>query len=210
MTNRPELRGRPAKREAIVAAAREVFLREGYARTSMDAISEAASVSKRTVYNHFPDKRALFIAVIEDTVAPVLDEFVAMLDRHLPAGRETELREALIGFCRDWVQTSVLFPDHAALLRLVIAEASHLPEVIDVWRAAGAAPSQHALVKRLEDLAGQEELAIADAPAAARRLTALVCSPAQSRSFFGLLDIDDAEVDALVTDGVDAFLALYR
>lgn len=36
-----------------------MFLREGFTRASMDAIAEAASVSKRTVYNHFPDKQAL-------------------------------------------------------------------------------------------------------------------------------------------------------
>jgi AcrR family transcriptional regulator len=106
-------RGRPAKRDAIVAAAQEVFLREGYTRTSMDVVSEAAGVSKRTVYNHFPDKRTLFLAVIEDTVAPVLDAFIRMVDRHLTTVDEEGLRATLIDFGRDWVRTSVLFPEAA-------------------------------------------------------------------------------------------------
>jgi TetR/AcrR family transcriptional regulator, mexJK operon transcriptional repressor len=34
-----------------------LFLRDGFARTSVDAIVEEAGVSKRTIYNHFGDRR---------------------------------------------------------------------------------------------------------------------------------------------------------
>ncbi|QBI20124.1 TetR/AcrR family transcriptional regulator [Egibacter rhizosphaerae] len=204
------MRRGPTKRWAIVDAARTMFLREGFTRASMDAIAEAASVSKRTVYNHFPDKQALFLAVLADTVAPVLDEFLALLEWHLADVRPDDLRETLVRFGRDWVHTTVLFPDHAALLRLVIAEATHMPEVIDAWRTAGAGPSQDALAERLDALTAAGLLDIADSTVAARHLTALVCNPPQSRSFFGVLDLDDADVDDLVTEGVDAFLRIYQ
>src|ERR1700691_6346042 len=55
----------PAKHAAILKAATEVFLREGYARASVDAIAEAAGVGKQTVYGHFGDKQRLFLAVVE-------------------------------------------------------------------------------------------------------------------------------------------------
>ncbi|ACD16293.1 TetR/AcrR family transcriptional regulator [Paraburkholderia phytofirmans] len=52
------------KRVAIVDAAIEEFLAAGYDATSMDRIAARANVSKRTVYNHFPSKEALFAAIL--------------------------------------------------------------------------------------------------------------------------------------------------
>ena len=53
------------KRESIVDAAIRAFQQDGYESTSMDRIAEVAGASKRTVYNHFPSKEALFEAVVE-------------------------------------------------------------------------------------------------------------------------------------------------
>ncbi|MFW2387613.1 MAG: TetR/AcrR family transcriptional regulator [Polyangiales bacterium] len=53
-----------AKREAILEAATAAFRDEGYESTSMDRIAERAGASKRTVYNHFGSKEALFQAVV--------------------------------------------------------------------------------------------------------------------------------------------------
>jgi TetR/AcrR family transcriptional regulator of autoinduction and epiphytic fitness len=53
------------KRDEIIDAAAQVFVTAGYDTASMDRIAEAAGASKRTVYNHFTSKEALFRAVIE-------------------------------------------------------------------------------------------------------------------------------------------------
>jgi len=53
------------KREAIFQAALAEFKEKSFAGASMDAIAERAAVSKRTVYNHFDSKEALFSAVID-------------------------------------------------------------------------------------------------------------------------------------------------
>lgn len=61
-------RGRPkdpAKRRAILDAAKGLFLSEGFAGTSMDAVAAVAGVSKLTVYSHFSDKATLFSAAVE-------------------------------------------------------------------------------------------------------------------------------------------------
>ncbi len=47
-----------------MAAATAAFRDEGYESTSMDRIAERAGASKRTVYNHFGSKEALFQAVV--------------------------------------------------------------------------------------------------------------------------------------------------
>ena len=53
------------KRDIILDAATMAFRDEGYECTSMDRIAELAGASKRTVYNHFGSKEALFQAVVE-------------------------------------------------------------------------------------------------------------------------------------------------
>ncbi|MGV7241071.1 TetR/AcrR family transcriptional regulator [Caballeronia sp. M23-90] len=52
------------KRASIIDAAIQEFLAAGFDGTSMDRVAARASVSKRTVYNHFPSKEALFAAIL--------------------------------------------------------------------------------------------------------------------------------------------------
>jgi TetR/AcrR family transcriptional regulator, regulator of autoinduction and epiphytic fitness len=56
---------RSAKPNAIVLAALELFTRYGYRKTSIDDIAHAAQVAKRTVYLHFENKAAVFLAILE-------------------------------------------------------------------------------------------------------------------------------------------------
>lgn len=49
----------------ILAAAVELFSRYGYHETEVEAIARVAGVSKGTIYNHFEDKHALFMATVE-------------------------------------------------------------------------------------------------------------------------------------------------
>ena len=54
-----------AKPNAIMLAALELFTRYGYRKTSIDDIAQAAQVAKRTVYLHFENKAAVFLAILE-------------------------------------------------------------------------------------------------------------------------------------------------
>ena len=62
------------KRQAILNAAISEFLANGFRGSSMDAISTRAEVSKRTVYNHFESKEALFQAIVMEMFRYVQDE----------------------------------------------------------------------------------------------------------------------------------------
>lgn len=67
--------GRPkdiAKRQRILDSAKTLFLKQGYAGSSMNQIAAEAGVSKLTVYNHFQDKATLFTAAIEETCTTLL------------------------------------------------------------------------------------------------------------------------------------------
>ena len=63
------------KHDAILDAAKRVFLREGYS-ASMDLVSAEAGVSKQTVYNHFASKEGLFRAIVDDLARELLDVLV--------------------------------------------------------------------------------------------------------------------------------------
>jgi AcrR family transcriptional regulator len=77
------------KREDVVAAASDLFGRQGYAKTSLREISATSHTSTATIYAHFEDKSAILDAVI--------DERVAALRRHfLVAIREKAGLEALV------------------------------------------------------------------------------------------------------------------
>lgn len=54
------------KRQMILDGAIKVFTETGFDASSMDKIAEIASVSKRTVYNHFQSKESLFQAIVEN------------------------------------------------------------------------------------------------------------------------------------------------
>src|SRR5260370_17572423 len=58
-----------ATRRRLLAAAAQEFARAGLERASVDAISLAAGYAKGTIYNYFPSKEELFLAVVEDASA---------------------------------------------------------------------------------------------------------------------------------------------
>lgn len=58
-----------AARQAITAAALEVFLGAGYSNTTIDDIAERADVARRTIYNHFESKGAILLACLDERIA---------------------------------------------------------------------------------------------------------------------------------------------
>ncbi|GAB4053104.1 TetR/AcrR family transcriptional regulator [Spirosoma litoris] len=54
--------------ERIIAAAMNLFLRYGYSRVTVDDIVRELAMSKKTVYNHFPNKSAILMACIDSFV----------------------------------------------------------------------------------------------------------------------------------------------
>jgi len=69
---------KPATRDKILQAALEVFAEKGYHRALVDDIVRASRTSKGAVYHHFPNKEALFLALV--------DEFSARLAEAVAAG----------------------------------------------------------------------------------------------------------------------------
>lgn len=56
---------REQRRSQLLAVALETFSHQGYHKASMDEIAEAAGVSKPVLYQHFPGKRELYLALVD-------------------------------------------------------------------------------------------------------------------------------------------------
>ncbi len=56
---------RSARRRQLLAAAQEVFVAQGYHAAAMDDIAERAGVSKPVLYQHFPSKLELYLALLD-------------------------------------------------------------------------------------------------------------------------------------------------
>lgn len=63
---------RPARRRQLLGAARDVFVAQGYHAAVMDEIAERAGVSKPVLYQHFPGKLELYLALLDESVAELV------------------------------------------------------------------------------------------------------------------------------------------
>jgi len=119
----------PKRRQILVAAGR-LFLAEGYAAVSMDALARAAGVSKATLYAYFPGKDALFGAMVAERCAGMLaqNRFVSDHDAPLP-----EALRRLIDF---WLRF-LINPEVVATYRTVLAEGARFPDLARAFFEAG-------------------------------------------------------------------------
>ncbi|MEB6591546.1 MULTISPECIES: TetR/AcrR family transcriptional regulator [Pseudomonas] len=125
--------GRPkdlAKREAILEAAKALFLSLGYANTSMDAVAAAAGVSKLTVYSHFTDKQTLFGSAVMATCQVQLPDLLFEYPEGVP------VEEVLLTIARGF-QALISSDEAVKLSRLIMAQGSLDPRFGEYFYEAG-------------------------------------------------------------------------
>jgi AcrR family transcriptional regulator len=71
--NRPVRLPRSARRKQLLAAAQQVFVAQGYHAAAMDDIAERAGVSKPVLYQHFPGKLELYLALLDTHCDALVD-----------------------------------------------------------------------------------------------------------------------------------------
>ena len=64
---------RGARRLQLLRAAQDVFVAQGFHAAAMDDIADRAGVSKPVLYQHFPGKRELYLALLEEHVGELAD-----------------------------------------------------------------------------------------------------------------------------------------
>lgn len=115
-----------ATREAILAAALDMFAAKGFAATRLDDVARLAGVAKGTIYVHFRDKETLFEEIVRASLGPFIGavEAAPMIDLPL-----REFAERLIdNFVREIYGTR-----RRAVLRLILTEGAQFPELAHIY-----------------------------------------------------------------------------
>jgi TetR/AcrR family transcriptional regulator len=94
-------------RELLLQAAAEEFARHGYAGANINRISRSAGFAKGTIYNYFPSKRGLMLALIDETAQAHLDNILAQVQEEDDAARRlVRFFEAGFAFVTDHLAPS--------------------------------------------------------------------------------------------------------
>ncbi len=198
--------GRPSRQAAeqlrgrIIAAATELFLAQGYGATSIEAVARRAGISKRTFYHRFPDKAALFGAVIRG----VVERLRPNDDASLFVGGD--IGDVLFRVAQA-ILKAALTAEGLALYRIIVAEAGRFPELAAT--VAGQGASQEG-VTRIAALL-RHMLAHKETPADGYRFAAtqflfMVLAVPQRRAIGLGSPMTEAESDQWARDTVRLFL----
>ena len=115
------------RREAIIAAAMDEFIAQGFAATRLDDVAKRAGVAKGTIYLHFKDKEALFEELIRTAIVPLVNRLAAGPP---PAG--ASVRDVVEGFARTFIH-EVTTTRRGDIVRLIVAEGPRFPAVADFY-----------------------------------------------------------------------------
>jgi AcrR family transcriptional regulator len=115
-----------SKHQRVVEHATDVFCRYGFARTTMGDIAEASEISRPSLYLLFPDKEAIFTAVVEEMDREKLAGIRAELDRL--KGLHAKLLHACLSWGCHGIDLAAAHPDAADLFDL------RFPVVQQVYR----------------------------------------------------------------------------
>ena len=195
-------------RAAVVEAARALFLEHGYAGTTMEDIAARAGITKRTVYNNYADKGALFTQIVTDVIASA-EEFARSLADDFAEGIIAADLSAALHDLGTRLALAILRPQVVALRRLLISEARSFPELARGYydRAPGRVIA--ALAAGFEHLGREGLLRVPDARRAAEQFAYLVAGDPLDRAVLVGTPPDREQVLACARDGVETFLARY-
>lgn len=199
--------GRPkdlAKRQAILDAAKRLFVSLGYASTSMDAVATEAGVSKLTVYSHFNDKETLFSAAViakcEEQVPPLFFEW--------PDGAAIE--QVLLNIARGFHQL-INSEESVNLHRVIMALGSQDPKLSAIFYEAGPQRMLSGMERLLNKVNQSGALNIDKPRNAAEHFFCLIKGAANFRLLYGCgAPLGPEAAEAHVQEVVGLFVRAYR
>jgi AcrR family transcriptional regulator len=118
----------PRRAEHLLEVATAHFVRLGYGAATLDGIAAEAGVAKRTIYARYPDKQALFFAVVRRLTERRVFET-------LPIGHDVPLEEGLRRLARPLIVHG-LGAEELVITRMIQAELNHFPDLgNELWDA---------------------------------------------------------------------------
>ena len=132
--------------EAILLAARKLFLKRGYDGVNLDAIAKKASVSRQTLYNNFGSKDAIFRAVLNDHWMRIRSR----VDAEQPAVVDPGAAEQMLRAVAQRMMSFIESADQVDFTRLVIAESRRTAWIGREFYEVGKGPLLQGFAETLE------------------------------------------------------------
>ncbi len=195
--------------DAILAAARGLFLKAGYDGVNLDQIAAAAGVSRQTVYNRFGGKEALFRAMLRRHWGGMLAwadwvrESIGGVTFEDPAAKLVGIAGAIYRFADEGEQV--------ALTRLVVAESRARPWIGEEFYRFGKAPTLEALAGVLAAMHAQGVIDCPRPDIAARQFLGLIQEFAIWPHVMGIGPATEAlpPRETVIAEAVATFLCRY-
>jgi TetR/AcrR family transcriptional regulator, mexJK operon transcriptional repressor len=134
--------GRPTREEAeardvrLLDVATQLFMERGFDGTSIDAVAEAAGISKPTVYARYHDKRDLFAAVLRKRIRDWLAPLSAAAEAQATEAKPKSIKTTLHELSRHMIAYT-LAPEAGACQRILSAQAVQFPELAKLANEEG-------------------------------------------------------------------------
>lgn len=194
---------REERRATILKVAREAFLEDGYAGTSMSTISARLGGSKGTLYAYFRSKEELFAAVVEE-----------LTDRHGSAIRSRitsgDAPEKVLAAAGRQVLQVVTSEEPLKLQRLVAAEADRFPEIGRALYERGPRLCHASLSNYLAEAIAARWLRPHDTDLAAWQFVSMCRARTHEATLWNLREpLTADEIERHVAEAVATFMAAY-
>src|SRR5947208_2888220 len=164
--------GRPTKTAAIerdqrlIEVATRLFLDRGYDATSLDAVAEAARVSKPTVYARYGDKRGLFAEVLRREIARWLAPLAEAAEMQLTRSSDISVEQRLVEIGREMLSFTC-GPDAVAFSRMMTSQAINFPDIAKLGKEEGWLKAVATTARFFDHLVAQGALDVDDTTIAA-------------------------------------------
>lgn len=192
------------KRALILKAAGKMFVKHGYSGVSMDAIADAVPVSKRTLYNHFSDKKALFTAVMQCRCQQVFQ----VIEDNL--SDEKSVDKVLSEMGSKFLDL-VLHPDIVDMYRTIIMETVNFPELGALFYETGPKRTRARLAAYLKDMHGKNILRVPDPEIASEVFMGMLLNRVQMQCLLGVKKtVAIAERNEIIRYSVDLFVRAHQ
>ncbi len=175
---RPQARPDASTRHLIAEAARSVFMANGFAGASIDAVAKAAGVSKKTLYRLVATKADLFKVSIIDRI----DSFMLAVDHEGPG--ELDVEAGLVRLLHAFGNLT-MSAETIAIQKLVFAESDRFPELAATFQAEAIATTHAVITDYLRHHRDRGDLALDDPHLAAGMLRGMMIMEPQRGAMMG-------------------------
>jgi TetR/AcrR family transcriptional regulator, mexJK operon transcriptional repressor len=191
----------------LLEVATHLFMERGFDGTSIDAVAEAAGISKPTVYARYHDKRDLFAAVLRKRIRDWLAPLSAAAEAQATEAKPKSIKTTLHELSRHMIAYT-LAPEAGACQRILSAQAVQFPELA-IANEEGWLRAVRGVASILRQSAARGQIKVDDPELAADMFLNLVLGHPKRLAFYSIAT-DPETAERHRKAAVDFFLSGIR